>query len=235
MACTGGGGFDAAKHVWVIGTSCPYACKPYVYQDSPRQCNTPCTDLWQAVLAGSIKRRVREYTTGTQRPHYELGQCGTTDTFPTSDVPLLRRARWGALMNYAQAVCGNALLETGEECDDGNAVSGDGCSAACKLEVASASYWDCDLIGAPCLPNCGWSTQATDAWGIGLRGFLLPACTGGVCACKGMSYYEVSQLPVNERRGYMFRMFVSCNCGGNLQRMLPYQVCLSSFSFLGFF
>ena len=33
------------------------------------------------------------------------------------------------------AACGNGVLETGEECDDGNTVSGDGCSATCQVEV----------------------------------------------------------------------------------------------------
>ena len=32
------------------------------------------------------------------------------------------------------SVCGNGAMETGEQCDDGNAVSGDGCSSACKTE-----------------------------------------------------------------------------------------------------
>jgi cysteine-rich repeat protein len=31
--------------------------------------------------------------------------------------------------------CGNGVLQTGEECDDGNAVDGDGCSSTCKLEI----------------------------------------------------------------------------------------------------
>ncbi|MBI1827394.1 MAG: PQQ-dependent sugar dehydrogenase, partial [Planctomycetes bacterium] len=31
--------------------------------------------------------------------------------------------------------CGNNILEPGEECDDGNTLSGDGCSATCHLEV----------------------------------------------------------------------------------------------------
>ena len=32
-------------------------------------------------------------------------------------------------------VCGNGSIETGEECDDGNVVSGDGCSSSCQLEL----------------------------------------------------------------------------------------------------
>jgi|SRR5581483_5363580 len=32
-------------------------------------------------------------------------------------------------------VCDNGLLEPGEQCDDGNVLSGDGCSAACTLEA----------------------------------------------------------------------------------------------------
>jgi len=32
------------------------------------------------------------------------------------------------------AVCGNATIEAGEDCDDGNIVAGDGCSDICELE-----------------------------------------------------------------------------------------------------
>ncbi|MDP3735489.1 MAG: myxococcus cysteine-rich repeat containing protein [bacterium] len=32
-------------------------------------------------------------------------------------------------------LCGNGILEMTEECDDGNVVNGDGCSAQCKIEV----------------------------------------------------------------------------------------------------
>ena len=31
-------------------------------------------------------------------------------------------------------MCGNQSLEVGEQCDDGNAISNDGCSATCQLE-----------------------------------------------------------------------------------------------------
>ena len=37
----------------------------------------------------------------------------------------------------AGSCCGNGNLDDGEECDDGNATSGDGCSAACRVESDS--------------------------------------------------------------------------------------------------
>lgn len=42
------------------------------------------------------------------------------------------------VVNYNQPcytpACGNGVFDPGEECDDGNIISGDGCSAACQLE-----------------------------------------------------------------------------------------------------
>lgn len=32
------------------------------------------------------------------------------------------------------SICGNGIVETGEQCDDGNTISGDGCSSACQVE-----------------------------------------------------------------------------------------------------
>jgi cysteine-rich repeat protein len=39
-------------------------------------------------------------------------------------------------------VCGNGLQEPPEQCDDGNLLSGDGCSATCAFESCS-THWDC--------------------------------------------------------------------------------------------
>ncbi|MDP3575529.1 MAG: hypothetical protein Q8S42_33190, partial [Archangium sp.] len=36
-----------------------------------------------------------------------------------------------------RAVCGNAIVETGEACDDGNTNSGDGCEADCLNETGT--------------------------------------------------------------------------------------------------
>ena len=33
-------------------------------------------------------------------------------------------------------VCGNSIVESGEQCDDGNTNSGDGCSSLCQIEVS---------------------------------------------------------------------------------------------------
>ena len=46
------------------------------------------------------------------------------------------------------AVCGNGILEEGEECDDGNRVSGDGCSSRCRLEIPRNACGDGRLQGA---------------------------------------------------------------------------------------
>lgn len=37
------------------------------------------------------------------------------------------------------AECGNGILEIGEGCDDGNTISGDGCSASCVVEPPSTT------------------------------------------------------------------------------------------------
>ena len=31
-------------------------------------------------------------------------------------------------------VCGNGIVQTGEQCDDGNLINGDGCSSVCMIE-----------------------------------------------------------------------------------------------------
>jgi cysteine-rich repeat protein len=43
-------------------------------------------------------------------------------------------------------VCGNGELEEGEECDDGNNIDGDGCSAACELETKEITF---EIKGEP--------------------------------------------------------------------------------------
>lgn len=60
----------------------------------------------------------------------------------------------GPFLNYevVYVVCGNGRLDPGEQCDDGNTVSGDGCSTACTLEPG----WRCRVPGKKCVPLAGF-------------------------------------------------------------------------------
>jgi cysteine-rich repeat protein len=80
----------------------------------------------------------------------------------------------------ANPVCGNGLLEAGEECDDGNFLAGDGCSITCQREAASST-----------------SVTSMQASSVGSAVSLLPdgsvcgahaACKSGLCSggvCRG--------------------------------------------------
>lgn len=49
--------------------------------------------------------------------------------------------------------CGNGVIDGNEQCDDGNTVSGDGCSRSCQVEASCS----CPAPGQPCTCNslCG--------------------------------------------------------------------------------
>src|SRR5262249_15436296 len=44
-------------------------------------------------------------------------------------------------------ICGDAIVETGEQCGDGNATRGDGCSGVCQIEPG----YTCPEPGKPCI------------------------------------------------------------------------------------
>lgn len=52
-------------------------------------------------------------------------------------------------------VCGNSIVEPGEQCDDGNTYSGDGCSATCQTETPSYGWY----IGSWGACNSGTKTR----------------------------------------------------------------------------
>jgi len=55
-------------------------------------------------------------------------------------------------LRHPSGVCGNNLTEVGEECDDGNLINGDGCSAECKIEgffsVKVCDWQNCNAAAA---------------------------------------------------------------------------------------
>jgi fibro-slime domain-containing protein len=79
----------------------------------------------------------------------DTGGTGGTGTGGTDLViPVGGETGEGGGDNPRLAVCGNAELEPGEVCDDGNREDDDGCSADCA-EVDLE--YDCSAIGEPCV------------------------------------------------------------------------------------
>src|SRR5262249_41610059 len=64
---------------------------------------------------------------------YILAVCVSGATSP-------RQCKYDAF--HVRLGCGDGILQEGEECDDGNTVSGDGCSATCKHEVCGNHVLD---------------------------------------------------------------------------------------------
>jgi fibro-slime domain-containing protein len=97
---------------------------------------------------------------GTNGLFYGDGSgCSKTCT----QEPLCRPAGGGPT-GACQQMCGDGNIDTnaGEECDDGNQVSGDGCSSACKKES-----------GFTCNPQTNADTQACPS-ASGLQCLVLP-------------------------------------------------------------
>ncbi|MGN1072573.1 MAG: DUF4215 domain-containing protein [Bradymonadia bacterium] len=107
--------------------------------------------------------------------------------------------------------CGNGKIDTGEECDDGNVIGGDGCSKDCRVE----SVFVCKGEPSVCKPVCGdgvWMYTLKDS-----KGNLIEQCddgnlndgdgcsskceveTGWSCPVPTVTYPETLKLSVTYR------------------------------------
>lgn len=117
----------------------------------------------------------------------------------------------GTLQKY----CGDGLLQQGETCDDGNSISNDGCSASCLYE--SFSRYDCDELGVPCKPYCGWLDTHIQGR------FLLPT-PSAMQNCSLHSRYAYDNQPFDQRIAWLTVHFLSCECPYVAQQLL-YAEC----------
>ena len=80
------------------------------------------------------------------------------------------------------AVCGNGILENGEECDDGNLINGDGCDTSCVIEVVAPVCGDGSCNGAETEESC--PADCTSATGGGTGGGVTTTSLGLVVSPK---------------------------------------------------
>jgi cysteine-rich repeat protein len=106
-------------------------------------------------LGGSPARA--GYSNGVAANSYELPGSGVRGAFldtnassgliynhtPNTTVPgrYIYEVRNGRV-----PICGDNFLDSGEQCDDGNTTSGDGCSARCQIEVNNAPTAVCQSV-----------------------------------------------------------------------------------------
>ena len=82
-------------------------------------------------------------------------------------------------------VCGNKVSESGEECDDGNTIEGDGCTSACKLEGTPGGVVNFTAQRGGIGVILSWKTSGLK----NCKTFELLRCVGA--SCVGASTHKV--------------------------------------------
>ncbi|MBN9165704.1 MAG: hypothetical protein BGO98_04950 [Myxococcales bacterium 68-20] len=79
---------------------------------------------------------------GTALVGVAVAACRSDQVLAWQDMPDAEPPNTSRDVEVAQdasaATCGNGEVEAGEDCDDGNVVDGDGCSAICELEALAS-------------------------------------------------------------------------------------------------
>jgi cysteine-rich repeat protein len=115
-------------------------------------CGADCTEM---IYEGEASEGETWAITATANPGFEFtgwsGDCSGTD----ADCELTKDADKSATANYtalAPSICGNAVVEWDEQCDDGNQIGSevDGCSILCMAPTISCtgtvSYPICQIV-----------------------------------------------------------------------------------------
>jgi len=120
-------------------------------------------------------------------PQPEAGQWHWANIIVRAEGPSVCEGMFD--LTIAEVVCGNATIETGEECDDGNTLNGDGCSANCTLECVpspeTCNGLDDDCNGhvddgiAPVPTECGVGACTATGQSVCVSGQTVDTCTPG--------------------------------------------------------
>ena len=115
------------------------------------------------------------------------GTNGSHSNIFVEDVVLIDNIPTPAIPSVCTVInlCGNGVLDLGEQCDDGNDVFGDGCSDTCQVEAG----YECTLPSAPgVIPDPSFEAGAFGGiWTESSTNFGTPICDLGTCGTGGGS------------------------------------------------
>lgn len=118
----------------IITTSSPLGCAGGTPQSLAQSCTTSiCTAFTYSPWSTCVNNQ-QNRTIVAVSPSYCSGGTPATLTQNCTVIP-------------PAPVCGNSIVESGEQCDDGNLFEGDGCSAYCKVESCGNNICDYNLVG----------------------------------------------------------------------------------------
>ncbi|MEO2169809.1 MAG: hypothetical protein ABGY42_17140 [bacterium] len=127
----------------------------------------------------------------------------------SADGVSMTRNRFDLTCMRNSAVCGDGHLDTGEECDDGNTATCDGCSATCRVEACGNGVVEC---GEECEPGLVASDRCTESCRISPPSIRIP---GGRTAKECLLSWAFEQSPsqLELGRGGVPRYRQSCRDG----------------------
>jgi fibro-slime domain-containing protein len=99
--------------------------------------------------------------TGCTGPNGLFNGDGTGCSKTCTKEPICRGTNGTGTTHACTPTCGNGSLESGEECDDGNLVNGDGCSSTCQIEPGFTCTTQTNSDTQPCM-QAMYSGQCLD-------------------------------------------------------------------------
>ncbi|MFH2006570.1 MAG: DUF4215 domain-containing protein [bacterium] len=164
----------------VGGSPCDIDCQSIYCGNSVLDGNEVCDDGNTVPGDGCSSDCLSDETCGNGRPDFQVGETCDCGTDPANLPPGCRAPNGdpgGACSASCRTkYCGNGLVEApdGEVCDDGNTVSGDGCSADCRSDETCGNGHVDPLAGELC--DDGNSDDTDDC----TNNCTLPTCGDGV-------------------------------------------------------